>query len=139
MVIPRAAGGSHAKQSRETGSLLSETVAFLRLTLAGGRSRRLFGTGRIGRRVVTRTSSDDRLSGSVNYHPDLAVAAIQSLNGGRIGDRVLVADVVRNLNSERLNLGDFLWVKSKSTGGRGQFIQRTSRLRRFTLLFFGKQ
>ena len=69
----------------------------------------------------SRCESDDRLTGCLNHNANLPVAAVQSLNTGRVGDRVLISDVVRDLNGERLDFRYFLRIEGEPTRGRGQF------------------
>ena len=91
------------------------------------------------RGVVTRSSSYDRLAGAVRQHLDLPVAAIQFLDRGRVGNRVLVANVVRDLHGEGLHLGNILGIEGESAGGSGQFFQRTACLGGFALFLFREQ
>src|SRR3954452_12248205 len=97
---PKAAGDSRAKQSRGTGSLLTKAVDVRVLRIAGCRSGRLFESCRIGGCIVAGSSADDRFAGRVNHDTDLPVASVQRLNTRRIGNRVLIAYVVRHLDRE---------------------------------------
>src|SRR5437764_8714700 len=85
-------------RARETAALLGQAGCFL------GRS--IVRTG-----VVTRTGPDGGMPGAIHDYFDLPETAIERLDARRVGDGVLVANVLRHLQRDLVYLGNVLGIK----------------------------
>src|ERR1700752_4052917 len=101
---PMGGNGIRAWPAKEIAA--SRPRSGWRSSLRGLPGRRNLGSG-----VITGACSHNRLAGSIHCHSDLPVAAVELLQARFIGNRILAANVFRDLYRELLNGVFLFWIK----------------------------
>src|SRR5260370_31834873 len=90
----------------------------------------------IFRRIVAGTSAHQRTPRRVYRDLDLTEASVKGLNRGRVGNGVLIPDVVRHLKRDSVHVRYRLRIEGQPAGFIGQRVQRPLADLGFVALFF---
>src|SRR5438128_1920698 len=120
------AGGNLWSHARETATSMRQAGCFLGRSVAG--------TG-----VVSSPRPDSGMAGAVDDDFDLTEASVQRLYGGRIGNRVLVANVLRYLQGDLVHFGNSARIKRQPAGFARDGVQGPLGLLRLAFLFLIEQ